>query len=58
MPAPHGLHAQLLGRADLVKQLLEYKKYRDAADHLEWRAEDWKRRFPVHPAGIDSRHPR
>ena len=41
-------------RAELVKQLLEYKKYRDAADHLEWRAEDWKRRFPVHPAGIDS----
>ncbi|HYE62701.1 MAG TPA: segregation/condensation protein A [Phycisphaerales bacterium] len=41
-------------RAELVKQLLEYKKYRDAADHLEWRAEDWRRRFPVHPAGIDS----
>src|SRR5688572_5197395 len=27
-------------RAELVRQLLEYKKYRDAADHLEWRAED------------------
>ena len=37
-----------------MRQLLEYKKYRDAADHLEWRAEDQRRRFPVHPAGIDS----
>lgn len=41
-------------RAELVRQLLEYKKYRDAADHLEWRSEDQRRRFPVHPAGIDS----
>jgi segregation and condensation protein A len=41
-------------RAELVRQLLEYKKYRDAADHLEWRADDQRRRFPVHPAGIDS----
>jgi len=65
MPKPPGTETDTHGpegrptkntdpRAELVKQLLEYKKYRDAADHLEWRAEDWKRRFPVHPAGIDS----
>lgn len=41
-------------RAELVRQLIEYKKYRDAADSLEHRAEDWRRRFPTAPAGIDS----
>jgi segregation and condensation protein A len=41
-------------RAELVRQLIEYKKYRDAADSLEHRAEDWRRRFPTSPAGIDS----
>jgi segregation and condensation protein A len=40
-------------RAELVRQLIEYKKYRDAADSLEHRAEDWRRRFPTSPAGID-----
>jgi segregation and condensation protein A len=40
-------------RAELVRQLLEYKKYRDAADSLENRAEEWRRRFPTSPAGID-----
>jgi segregation and condensation protein A len=34
-------------RADLVKQLLEYKQYRDAADALEHRFDDWKARFPA-----------
>lgn len=34
-------------RADLVKQLLEYKQYRDAADALEHRFDDWKSRFPA-----------
>jgi segregation and condensation protein A len=41
-------------RAELVRQLIEYKKYRDAADSLEHRADDWRRRFPTSPAGIDS----
>jgi segregation and condensation protein A len=41
-------------RAELVRQLIEYKKYRDAADSLENRADDWRRRFPTSPAGIDS----
>jgi segregation and condensation protein A len=39
-------------RADLVRQLLAYKRYRDAADELERRREDWERRFPSMPAAI------
>lgn len=34
-------------RAELVKQLLAYKKYRDAANALEHRFEDWRARFPA-----------
>jgi segregation and condensation protein A len=41
-------------RAELVRQLLEYKKYRDAAESLEDRADSWRRRFPVSGAGVDS----
>ncbi len=33
-------------RHDLVKRLLEYKEYRDAASRLEDRAQSWQRRFP------------
>lgn len=40
--------------ADLVKQLLEYKRFRDAADALEHRFEDWSRRHPAGRSGIDS----
>ncbi len=40
-------------RAELVRQLLAYKQFRDAADNLERRAEDWHRRFPASPAGVD-----
>jgi len=40
-------------RLELVHQLLEYKKYRDAADALEQRRETWEKRFPVHSAAID-----
>lgn len=40
-------------RAELVRQLLEYKKYRDAADALQSRQETWEKRFPVHAAAID-----
>jgi len=40
-------------RAELVKQLLEYKKYRDAADALQQRQETWEKRYPVHAAGVD-----
>jgi segregation and condensation protein A len=40
-------------RAELVQQLLAYKKYRDAAAALEDRKHDWERRFPAGHAGVD-----
>ena len=40
-------------RAELVKQLLEYKKYRDAADALQARQDNWEQRYPVKAAGLD-----
>lgn len=40
-------------RAELVKQLLAYKRNRDLADALEARRDSWERRFPVKPAHID-----
>jgi len=40
-------------RADLVRQLLEYKAYRDAADRLDERRQDWERRMPSARAGVD-----
>lgn len=40
-------------RAELVRQLLEYKKYRDAADALQRRQETWEQRYPVKAAGLD-----
>tara|TARA_R110000737_G_scaffold2923_6_gene8613 strand:- start:78497 stop:79327 length:831 start_codon:yes stop_codon:yes gene_type:complete len=40
-------------RAELVAQLLAYKKYRDAATMLEDRKSEWERRAPVHSAAID-----
>ncbi len=33
-------------RADLIRQLLAYKKYREAAAELDRRAGEWSRRFP------------
>lgn len=40
-------------RAELVRQLLEYKKYRDAADALDDRRKTWEKRYPVKAAPID-----
>lgn len=40
-------------RAELVAQLLAYKRYRDAADALERRREEWARRAPTRPAAVD-----
>lgn len=40
-------------RAELVRQLLEYKKYRDMADGLESRRNWWEKRFPASAAGVD-----
>ena len=33
-------------RQDLVRRLLEYKQYRDAASMLEERSREWRERFP------------
>ena len=40
-------------RAELVRQLLAYKAYRDAADQLEHRAIEWHRRAPAGKAAAD-----
>lgn len=40
-------------RAELIEQLLSYKKYRDAADVLDARRDQWERRFPAARAAID-----
>ncbi len=37
-------------RYELVRQLLEYKKYKDAADALDHRLDDWHNRFANRPA--------
>jgi len=39
-------------RADLVRQLLEYKRFKDAAEHLSRRADEFSRRWPRPPAGL------
>jgi segregation and condensation protein A len=41
-------------RAELVRQLVEYKRYRDAADTLERRADEWQRRYPSGRAHLDN----
>jgi segregation and condensation protein A len=40
-------------RSDLIRQLLDYKKYRDAADELERRRGTWSQMSPTSPAAID-----
>lgn len=40
--------------AQLVSQLLEYKRFRDAAGDLERRFEDWSRRHPAGRSGFDT----
>lgn len=40
-------------RAQLVRQLLAYKKYRDAAESLQHRLEEWESRYPAHGAAVD-----
>jgi segregation and condensation protein A len=40
-------------RAELVRQLLAYKKFRDASDALEARRVEWDRRFAAGRAGVD-----
>lgn len=38
-------------RAELVQQLLAYKRFRDAADALETARHDWERRYAAGPIG-------
>ncbi|GJQ30227.1 MAG: segregation and condensation protein A [Phycisphaerae bacterium] len=40
-------------RAELVRQLIDYKRYRDAGEALERRGAEWSRRFPVRPASVN-----
>jgi segregation and condensation protein A len=40
-------------RADLVRQLLEYKAFRDAAEWLDDRREEWSRRMGSAKAGLE-----
>ncbi|MCB9846206.1 MAG: segregation/condensation protein A [Phycisphaeraceae bacterium] len=51
-PSPEGSSEDSLQddedpRASLIAQLLEYKRYRDAADILDARLQQWQRRFPA-----------
>ena len=39
-------------RADLIRQLLAYKKYREAAQSLDRRAGEWSQRFPGGGAAV------
>lgn len=41
-------------RAELVRQLLEYKKFRDAASALDARLSQWERRYPAGRAGASA----
>jgi len=41
-------------RAELVKQLLEYRAYREAADELDRRRDEWAKRFAARPAGVSA----
>lgn len=46
-------HASLDPRADLVRQLLEYKRFRDAGERLDERRHAWASRFPAGHAAAD-----
>lgn len=39
--------------AELLRQLLSYKAYRDAGEELERRGEEWSKRFPAARAAVD-----
>lgn len=59
---PHGDEAQEPledPRKDLVRQLLEYKRYKDAASMLEERGREWRQRYPrlAGDQASDSRNP-
>ncbi len=52
-PAAHASHTED-PRRELVRQLLEYKQFRDAADQLEDRLTVWEKRAPAARAGYDA----
>lgn len=41
-------------RADLVRQLLEYKRFKDAANDLQSQGDEFSRRFPRSPATVQT----
>lgn len=51
-PQAEGGEAPEDPRAELVRQLLEYKRFRDAASALEQRLEEWSGRFPGGAAAV------
>ena len=44
-------------RHDLVARLLEFKKYRDAAEQLEMRGREWQERYPRLATDVEMRSP-
>jgi segregation and condensation protein A len=50
-PEPGGISESADPRAELVQQLLAYKRFRDAADALDTARFEWQRRFPAAPIG-------
>lgn len=48
-----GAHGPTDLRSELIRQLLAYKEFRDAADALEHRRESWVRRFAAGRAATD-----
>ncbi len=51
--APEGDEKGVDPRAELVRQLLAYKRFRDAAESLQHRLDDWESRYPAHGAAVD-----
>ena len=49
-----GANAAMDPRAELIEQLLAYKRYRDAAEALEDLQHTWQRRYPAAPACIEA----
>ncbi len=56
LPGEEEIQAELEDpRQELVRRLLEYKQYRDAASMLEERSREWSDRFPRMASDIPSR---
>ena len=51
-PAETNALSELDPRYELVKQLLAYKRFKDVANSLEARQEEWEARFPYRPAKL------